>query len=604
MNISDKMRRIMNFFFLILLGLVTFSCTHSNSVTERCYTDVYRLDFDLSKRCENGYPWLQNPVYSNFHIPNIENEDGRKLLKFCGLEGFPIQEMNQLKVDLYQKILMPLQATKDGCVRLECKGNNLRKVALIIGGETEQEKRLFLDTLLFNPDSLWGKYSISFPSQKVSLLSIRIYAEGIPMKPATLTLSRCAISLDGKPIDDFEVRVPFPVTEEEYTTISLNVGDIGDSIFSVCPAKIIGLCESVHRSSGIQRLEANLIMEQVHHGRTKLILIERSLESSLAYNHYIHHEEVDLDTVLFYDAPNPFLLEELRMFNAGRAEEEQVSILGIDYEYEKADSHSYCGDMLFDFLVWVNTGKQSRAVNQLAELVVSGEWYQANGLFKGRKAEMLEILSGEEYECIDLVLRYAQKINKDRVGGSIARDSMMFERSRFLIEHLGYNSERIFLCGQVSHLNLASSYPNPIDVKPLGKALKDRYGGEYMCYLLSVSSGNTERYGQDFKIEDRELQLTPEGSLEYSLMERKYLSVYVPITRKLDRLLLTRWGGLFQLEQEFYPMNLYSRYNGLFFVTDTVLNTPKRNTDIMVKDINRQKYRKKIMCEILSNGKK
>jgi erythromycin esterase-like protein len=260
--------------------------------------------------------------------------------------------------------------------------------------------------------------------------------------------------------------------------------------------------------------------------------------------------------------------------------------------------------MLFDFLVWVNTGKQSRAVNQLAELVVSGEWYQANGLFKGRKAEMLEILSGEEYECIDLVLRYAQKINKDRVGGSIARDSMMFERSRFLIEHLGYNSERIFLCGQVSHLNLASSYPNPIDVKPLGKALKDRYGGEYMCYLLSVSSGNTERYGQDFKIEDRELQLTPEGSLEYSLMERKYLSVYVPITRKLDRLLLTRWGGLFQLEQEFYPMNLYSRYNGLFFVTDTVLNTPKRNTDIMVKDINRQKYRKKIMCEILSNGKK
>ena len=48
-------------------------------------------------------------------------------MKFCGLEGFPIQEMNQLKVDLYQKILMPLQATKDGCVRLECKGNNLRK---------------------------------------------------------------------------------------------------------------------------------------------------------------------------------------------------------------------------------------------------------------------------------------------------------------------------------------------------------------------------------------------------------------------------------------------------------------------------------------------
>lgn len=75
--------------------------------------------------------------------------------------------------------------------------------------------------------------------------------------------------------------------------------------------------------------------------------------------------------------------------------------------------------------------------------MVSGEWYQANGLFKGRKAEMLEILSGEEYECIDLVLRYAQKINKDRVGGSM-QEIQMFERSRFLIEHLGYNSERIF----------------------------------------------------------------------------------------------------------------------------------------------------------------
>lgn len=603
MNVTNKTSRIMNVFFLILLGGVIFSCTHSDSVTEECYTDVYRLDFDLSKRCENGYPWQQNPVYSNFHIPNIENEDGRKLLKYCGLTGFPIQEMNQLKVDLYQKILMPLQATKDGCVRLECKGNNLRKVALIVGGETEQEKRLFGDTLLFNPDSLWGKYSISFPSRKVRLLSIRIYAEGIPMKPANLTLSRCAISLDGKPIDDFEVRVPFPVTEEDYTTISLNAGDIGDSIFSVCPAKIIGLCESVHRNSGIQRLETDLIMEQVHRGRTKLILIERSLESSLAYNHYIHHEGVDLDTVLFYDAPNPFLLEELRAFNAGRSEEEQVSILGMDYEYEKTDSHSLLGDMLFDFLVWVNKGKQSGAMNQLVELVLSEEWHQACGLFKRRKAEMLEILNRKEYDCIDYVLRYARKINKDRVGGSIARDSMMFERSRFLIEHLGFDSERIFLCGQVSHLNLVSSYPNPIDVKPLGKALKDRYGGEYICYLLSVGSGNSERYGQDFKIEDRELQLAPEGSLEYSLKERKYLSVYVPITRKLDRLLLTRWGSLFQLEQEFYPMNLYSRYNGLFFVIDTVLNTPKRNTDIMVKDINRQKYRKKIMCEILSNDK-
>ena len=38
-----------------------------------------------------------------------------------------------------------------------------------------------------------------------------------------------------------------------------------------------------------------------------------------------------------------------------------------------------------------------------------------------------------------------------------------------------------------------------------------------MCYLLSVSSGNTERYGQDFKIEDRELQLTPEDGADKNI---------------------------------------------------------------------------------------
>lgn len=54
MDVSDKMRRIMIFFLDIAWG-VTFSCTHSDSVTEECYTDVCRLDFDLSKRCENVF---------------------------------------------------------------------------------------------------------------------------------------------------------------------------------------------------------------------------------------------------------------------------------------------------------------------------------------------------------------------------------------------------------------------------------------------------------------------------------------------------------------------------------------------------------------------
>ena len=590
----------MRLYSFICVGIVTVSCVYFHQETEMSYTEKYRLDFDLSKQHQEGvYPWLQNPAYSFSAVPDVEEEGhGRMLLRFHGVEGIPLQEMNPFKMDLYQKILMPHTTGKYGKVQLECKGAFLRRVALVVGGETAQEERIFQDTLIFIPDSLMGKYSIAFPVRDVDLLSIRVYAEGIPMESSSLTLSCCDISIDDKSIDDFAMRRLPPLDTRDYVVKMLSTEGGGDSVFSINSSKMVGLCESVHRNRGIQRLEADLLLEQVWLGRTRLVLIERSLESSLVYNHYIHHAEMELDSILFYDTPNPFLLEGLRAFNAGKAAEDQVSLLGIDYEYKRFGSYDALGNTLFDFLIWVNRDKQNIVVNRLALKIMQQAWRQAQTLLAQEREEVLQVLDNEEYDCLAYILNDVQRMPEDWIGGSVVRDSIMFERVCYLGSRFGQNSERIFLCGQASHLNLCSAYPNPMDVLPLGVRLREKYGNGYSCYGLLVAGGSALRYGQDFTVRDEALQQEPEESLEYVLRKEKRSPLYVPLTPELNRLVLTRWEGLFQLKQEFYPMNLHSRYHGVFFVYDTLQAIKMGNMDMMQRDMDRLNYRNKIWNEM------
>ena len=95
----------------------------------------------------------------------------------------------------------------------------------------------------------------------------------------------------------------------------------------------------------------------------------------------------------------------------------------------------------------------------------------------------------------------------------------------------------------------------------------------------------------------------PIGSIEYFLKSLKQEVLFLPMTSDLNRIVLSRFKGSHHILQEFYPVNFYQRYAGIFFINNSMYDTSPEKNKLSFKKaseefIMKNRQRQKILEDI------
>ncbi|MDR3118609.1 MAG: erythromycin esterase family protein [Mediterranea sp.] len=542
-------------FLFLLAGVLCFGQNR-----ERTYTKEYDLHFHMTDSTAL-FPWRVNAAYSLFLLPfSVQEKKGDRFL-FTLLYPKGHLFVDRLRAELDQRILLPLHQEETGEITFECKTECIDHFLLLLSGISAGEEVLFFDTIRCSPDNALSSAHASIPLDGVELLDIRIYAEGQKDTSAQISFSKLDLTIGRLPIDSFAVRelppLSLPAKKPKTVPVEKSIGmDFG---------QIVGIGESVHENSAIRDFAYQFILKQAELHNRKLVLFESSADRFLAYDKYIQDPSFLLDTTdLYLKETHHFahLLDQLRAYNAGKKGKDRIRIFGIDLNLN--ETYRDTATRLSNYLTHLNLTLQSSEIDRIAVLL-RGEDREKPILYLSEKKDRLqELLTAGTYRYIVHLLNLSNRIGDELTSRNIKRDSTMFENTRFLIDNFGKNTKTT-VYGHAVHLNILSTYP-AVPCRPLGNYLKDLYKEDYTSLLVLTDKGGAVAGDAHYNRTKKSLLLPPEGSMEHFLSSQGCGSIYIPMTKDFDRLVLSRFKGFQHIMQEFYPSNLYKRHNGIFYI--------------------------------------
>lgn len=574
MNLAMK-THILALFFLFFYAT---SCMAQSA--KQTYTDVYDLHFTMRPDSNVNYPWRENAAFGNYTIPIYLKDSNRELFAKRFIKGFPFY--NRLRTEHEQRILLPSNEMGEAVVEFEGKGLNIELVSIILDAIGEQENVLFSDTLKFIPDTVLNLAAKSIKLRNAELLNIRICAQGKIEKDAIIAFSKLNILIDGKPINTFPIRTLPALMENNipsYRAIDTNGKIELERISEINNKKIIALGESIHGNSDVDHLAHQLILQSVERLNCKLILLEMSMEKSLAYNRFIHDKNYVLDTTLVSDNTTRDFLNKLQILNTNKTEESKVSLYGMDYNSILSTSQCSAID-IFDFVTEFNQELRIPEVDRFSLLLLEKDSRLAINFIDAHRKEISKLLTNEEIECISHILKVSKEMGNDRIERYINRDFAMFLNAKFLIDKFakGENIKTI-IYGHAVHINPISTFP-AVPCTPFGQYMNKEYADNYSPLLLLLGNGKSAAYDASYNIKDNSLGEPLKNSIEYSLRSIDEAAIYLPLTTTFNQLTLSRFKGSHHIAQEFYPFNLYKRYKGIFYIKQADRGSSYKETSI------------------------
>ncbi len=548
------------------------------------YTKGYDLHFTMQSDSAVIYPWLENAAYSNYNLSGYMQGMNRVLFIKIYSKGFPF--LNRLRTEYQQRILLPYNDTKKATIEFECKGHNIKRIFMILDAIDKEEKILFSDTLKFVPDTVLSLASKDITLTNAELLNIRIDAEGEIDMDAYIAFSKLNILIDGKPIDAFPIRTLSPLTVDKktnYTSINVDKKIALEQIEEINNKKIVGLGESIHGNNSIKSLAYQLIIQAVERLNCKLVLLEMPMEKSFAYNRFIQDVNYELDSSSVINHTTINFLNRLRIFNSNKTKDSKVKLYGIAYNSILSSTQSSALDV-FDFITGLHQESQIPEVDQFSLLLIKEDCSDAINFLDTHRDEIKKLLTTEEIECILHILKVSKEMGDIGIERRRQRDSVMFLNARFLIDKFAKNeSVKTIIYGHAVHINPVSTYP-AIPCTPFGRYMHETYAESYSPLLFMIEDGKSMAYDGHFNRKNNRLSKTPENSMEYALNLIDNNAFYIPLTEDFNKLTLSRFKGSHHISQEFYPFNLYQRYNGIFFIRDAAgFNNPE-NKDMMFEE--------------------
>jgi erythromycin esterase-like protein len=510
------------------------------------------------------YPWINNYPASFLCLSGITKDS---LLTKLFLNTMPFSD--KLIDDVCQRILLPKNKESNGSAILEIKGKDIAFTQLIIEGLDNQENIRFSDTLRFIPDTMLKKHKISFPLENIEMLNFRIYSEGESGKPAGITFANMDIMLGNKPINEYpvqKVEQPPAIKETNIFPINPETGVGMAKIEDIFKNRITGIGESVHKETKVEKTAIDLIMWQIKHNNCKLVIVEGTFELMLAYNRYLQDDKFVLDSSFVRNKDKNFmyLLNAIKDYNSGKNSSEKVKFYGINYYWNGMSPRKDSFNNILRYLRIINSYTDSDLLKDVVGLFEAEKYEDIISFFTDNREALKNVFADGEFESILHIMQTSLKGSSNIVTRSMKRDSVMFVNVSFLFDLYCKDNYNAVIYAHSSHVNPVSSYPAIAD-KPFGYYMREKFGAAYKSFLLTTGSGEVTAMTLT-GIKKQPLQRPPVESIEHNLDNLTDSCVFVKLTPEFDKMISARFKGTTHLPQEFYPVNPYQRYDGIFFV--------------------------------------
>lgn len=580
----------------ILIGIYFYSISSTAQIRKTTYSSIYDLNFTMKKDTLIKYPWRENAAYANYTIPTYKKDSDCILYTKVYLKGFPFY--NRLMTECEQRILLPYHDSPNGSVKFKCKGNNLESIFIILDGINKEERKINSDTLKFRPkNNEFTTVSKNISLENIDLLNIRINAKGKINQSAYITFCKFNLFINGKTIDQFPIREPHPIMLKEElkcTPIDLKTGKGLEEITDLKNKKIIALGESIHGNNSIKKLVNQIIYQTIKKQNCNLILLERPLEKTLSLNRFIQSSKYKIDSIEILEPETRSLLNNLRIYNSDR--KNKIKLLGMDYNSICSATQNSSMD-LFDYITQLNKDIKNTEVDKFAILLMKKNEEKSIKYLKEHRINIQKVLTADEVDCIFHILNLSKKIGKDNIKRFFKRDSVMFLNTKFLIEKLSPSKDsKTIIYGHAIHINPISTFPAAF-TKSLGTFFKIKYKEEYSSFLLSIGKGSAKSLDSEYNQTSNLVKRNPKTSIEYFLSSLNKKTFYTSTTTHFNKLTLSRFKGQYNTLQEFYPFNLYQRYNGIFFISKGSNKQKKSSFKENSKHFRLKVKRRKIILE-------
>lgn len=439
--------------------------------------------YDLRFRTINSKssPWGGSNVrYCQSKIDSSILINGMHPLKCSSIRLYPMWDIYMpFYCKLAQQIFIPEEFDEVEFV-LNSKCSNIINAKLKVRRFDKSESFLSVDSVTINPTGDWSECRLKVDGKGVNLFYVEIIAklnEDLKNKHDSTSyyFDRLKIFVDGKNINsiDFSSCILKSNTFPEYSPWQDGLSD------KFSDKKILGLAETIHGDSLINRMELEMVKHQVKSEKCKFIVHELPSDLVLFWNLYIHgHESVKLEklleestTILFNSEVLSDLLIFLKKYNETAVQ--KIYIAGMD-----RNNHTYEKN-LARFLNSVFENNPHLFLDTVSKLLSEKQLNEALHLLE-TKIDLTDVLdptiSALFFQSLKQEIEYPNNLSilfyflKDR-------DKIMSSHLFGIIDSLLPPNKQVVVIGHWKHLNKIADVKRM--QKSCGNFLVGRYGDEY-----------------------------------------------------------------------------------------------------------------------------
>ena len=525
--------------------------------------DSYKDHYSYSFITENniGKEWQTDP---RFEFQNKAFQATKNGEKFLAILHQPNNLYNTLRFRIRQRILLPKQDSRKAQMVVYASGINVSKLHIKLSCVASDETIQRTAETHWNIDTTMNKITCEIDVSDAAMLDLCLYGEGLKDKAARVLLRPMDVLLDEVSIANTEVPTLPAVTMPQLYDAP---NGLVPSQYLPAPPAIVAFGESVHGNSALKSAVYNNILNLIHQGKSRLILLEFPIERCLDINYYIHSDHYKLSQ--WVNPTYQILIDSIKQINKKRSIESKIEVVGIDLNDWSTPNENGLLDIV-DFIISLPDWRTRTSIFPFLRALLSQQGKQALHFLKGNQATFDQWLSPLQIAIMERSLELYCQLPS--IYNKVAyRDTIMAENVLWATALC--KSSYPIVYAHSNHISKGSDYPNMFDF-PMGYYLSRQQKFIYHPVSFIFSTGTIGAlYRGEFK--SRIATPAPNYSFEHQLSKVALTSFYLNTDKGLNQIVQTRLVGLYHSDQNFYEANLYKRFSGLVFLKEVNGETPE-----------------------------
>lgn len=551
--------------------------------------DSYKDHYSFSFFSENnkGKEWQTDPRFEFQNNSFQATKNGEKLLAILNQ---PNNLYSTLRFRIRQRILLPKQASRKAQMVVYASGINVSKLHIKLSCVASDETIQRTAETHWNIDTTMNKITCEIDVRDAPMLDLCLYGEGLKDKAARVLLRPMDVLIDGVSIANTEVPILPAVTMPQL--YDAPKGLIPSQQLPAPPA-IVAFGESVHGNSALRSAVYNNILNLIHQGKSRLILLEYPIEKCLDLNYYIHSDNYKLSQLVI--PTYQVLIDSIKQLNKSRSLESRIEVVGADISAWNTPNENGLLDIA-DFIISLPDWRTQTSIFPFLRALLSQQGKQALHFLRDNRATFDQSFSPLQIAIMERSLELYCQLPS--IYNKVAyRDSVMAENVLWTAALCKSSYPIVF--AHSNHVSKGSDYPNMFDF-PMGYYLSRQQKFIYHPVSFIFSTGTIGAlYRGEFK--SRIATPAPNYSFEHHLSKVALTSYYLNTDKGLNQIVQTRLVGLYHSDQNFYEANLYKRFSGLVFLKEVNGETPEYTQAGFLTTYSRQIELRKEVAKIINN---